>query len=228
MKTLGLGFSLFLICVFLFAQTTDDRKYTGCLTNGGSIINVAIGEQPAKPCSVNQIEIAWNETGPKGEDGPPGPQGEPGSCGVPIIWSGHCVTVPPGDPTSAIYCTDQVDIDTAQDYLSVGTDGIFTVLIGGYYRIDAFAWQYAKAEWTAIELLINDSKFWSLLDDRAYSSTQISGIVAFEAGDVFYFKYHAKDDNQYPGGSKVWFPPNAMTGSRSNNWSIQYLGPKPD
>lgn len=63
-----------------------DVTYTGCLTNGGSLTNVAIGEDPAKPCAGNQIEISWNMSGPEGPIGPqgePGPQGEKGDQGDP-------------------------------------------------------------------------------------------------------------------------------------------------
>lgn len=62
-----------------------DVTYTGCLTDGGSIIKVAIGEEPRQQCQGNQIEMSWNMSGPEGPagpEGPVGPQGEPGPEGA--------------------------------------------------------------------------------------------------------------------------------------------------
>lgn len=50
----------------------DDVIYTGCLTRGGNIIKVAIGEEPAQPCADDHTLIKWNAQGPSG---PPGPSG---------------------------------------------------------------------------------------------------------------------------------------------------------
>ena len=72
--------------------------YTGCLTNGGELIKVAIDTEPAGGCSGQQVEVSWNETGPPGPVGPqgdPGPigaQGDPGPAGPPG---------PQGDPGPA-------------------------------------------------------------------------------------------------------------------------------
>lgn len=61
--------------------TTSDTIYTGCLLRAGIIINVAIGEQPQRPCSKRTEQISWNQRGPQGEPGPAGPQGEAGPMG---------------------------------------------------------------------------------------------------------------------------------------------------
>jgi len=64
------------------AQTTgSDTIYTGCLLRAGIIINVAIGEQPQRPCSRRTEQISWNQRGPQGEPGPAGPQGAVGQMG---------------------------------------------------------------------------------------------------------------------------------------------------
>lgn len=60
---------------------TTDTIYTGCLLRAGIIINVAIGEQPQRPCSKRTEQISWNQRGPQGEPGPAGPQGEVGPMG---------------------------------------------------------------------------------------------------------------------------------------------------
>ncbi|MEZ4676579.1 MAG: hypothetical protein R2932_20335 [Caldilineaceae bacterium] len=60
---------------------SSDTIYTGCLLRAGIIINVAIGEQPQRPCSLKTEQISWNQRGPQGEPGPAGPQGEVGPMG---------------------------------------------------------------------------------------------------------------------------------------------------
>lgn len=71
------------------------NTYTGCLSeSSGTVSSVAIGDEPSKPCNRNQVEISWNEQGPKGDQGlqgdqgpigPQGPQGEPGDKGEPGV-----------------------------------------------------------------------------------------------------------------------------------------------
>ena len=41
-------------------------EYTGCLTRFGSIIKVAEGGEPLRPCRGHQTLINWNVTGPPG------------------------------------------------------------------------------------------------------------------------------------------------------------------
>jgi hypothetical protein len=55
------------------------NTYTGCLTMGGAINNVAIGEDPARPCRDDQTEISWSEEGPPGADGQDGADGADGT-----------------------------------------------------------------------------------------------------------------------------------------------------
>jgi hypothetical protein len=54
------------------ALMENDNTYTGCLNPGGNIHSVAIGNEPARPCVDDQLQISWNS------EGPPGPRGEPG------------------------------------------------------------------------------------------------------------------------------------------------------
>ena len=56
-----------------FALSDNGNTYTGCLDPGGTIIHVAIGDQPAKMCAPSHTQISWNETGPAGPQGPAGP-----------------------------------------------------------------------------------------------------------------------------------------------------------
>ena len=71
------------------AQSGSGNIYTGYLNNGGNLKNVAIGAAPSSPCSSNEIQISWAESGPagpqgpQGEPGPVGPQGPAGPQGVP-------------------------------------------------------------------------------------------------------------------------------------------------
>lgn len=47
-------------------------SFTGCLTNGGSLTKVAVGDEPAKPCKGNQLQVTWSQTGPPGAPGADG------------------------------------------------------------------------------------------------------------------------------------------------------------
>lgn len=66
--------------------------YTGCLTGGGSINKVAVGDDPAGPCRGNSVQISWNAEGRQGPPGDPGAAGPPGAPGPPGGPG------PPGDP----------------------------------------------------------------------------------------------------------------------------------
>ena len=66
-----------------YAQTDGGDVYSGCLNPGGAITDVAIGDEPLKPCTGNKIPVSWNQTGPEGPGGPQGPAGEVGPSGPP-------------------------------------------------------------------------------------------------------------------------------------------------
>ena len=82
----------------------DTNTYTGCLTNGGRIKNVAVGDSPRKACKGNQTEITWNaqgEQGPQGEIGPAGPEGPQGPAGADGAAGDAGPTGPQGDAGAA-------------------------------------------------------------------------------------------------------------------------------
>ena len=78
---LALGVLMTIGAGAVFATTSGGNTYTGCLDPGGTIIHVAIGDQPAKECARSHTQISWNETGPQGPQGPAGPQGPEGPVG---------------------------------------------------------------------------------------------------------------------------------------------------
>jgi hypothetical protein len=92
------------------AQTDepDSNTYSGCLTRLGTIIKVAIGEEPARPCTHRQTLISWNEqgipgemgvtgpVGPQGEQGIPGPKGDKGDQGDPGLQGDQGIQGEPG------------------------------------------------------------------------------------------------------------------------------------
>lgn len=55
------------------------EMFTGCLTPGGDLKNVALGDGPAGECKGNSFEVSWNVQGPTGPQGPAGPEGPPGT-----------------------------------------------------------------------------------------------------------------------------------------------------
>lgn len=50
--------------------SAQGETFTGCLTPGGDLKNVALGDGPAKGCTGSSVEVSWNAEGPQG---PPGP-----------------------------------------------------------------------------------------------------------------------------------------------------------
>jgi hypothetical protein len=36
---------------------------TGCLTSGGRIVKVAVGNEPVKPCGAHQTKVSWDQNG---------------------------------------------------------------------------------------------------------------------------------------------------------------------
>lgn len=93
-----------LIFVSFSGLAAAQDTFTGCLTTGGSIINVAIGTDPAQPCTANQLQISWNEEGQKGDkgdQGDTGDKGDKGDQGLTGPQGPQGLTGPPGDPGPA-------------------------------------------------------------------------------------------------------------------------------
>jgi hypothetical protein len=72
-------FTVFVVVIALLAfggkvvaAIDNGNIYTGCLNPGGNILKVAIGDEPAKPCVDDQLQISWSAEGPQG---PPGAHG---------------------------------------------------------------------------------------------------------------------------------------------------------
>ena len=63
----------------------EGERYTGCVNEHGSLLFVAVGDEPLIPCVTSWTQISWNQEGPVGPQGPqgePGPQGPPGDSGM--------------------------------------------------------------------------------------------------------------------------------------------------
>ena len=59
--------SLMLVLTLLVGSTVvmvmaqgEPESFTGCLTAGGTLTRLAVGDEPAQPCSDGQMEISWN------------------------------------------------------------------------------------------------------------------------------------------------------------------------
>ena len=55
-------FSIFVLALLVLSAglvQAGGQTFTGCLTKGGAIIKVAVGEAPAKPCQGNQEQVTW-------------------------------------------------------------------------------------------------------------------------------------------------------------------------
>ena len=64
---IGLAFGVYLT-LDARAQGTADTL-TGCLEKG-KLSNLAVGDQPLKPCGDDASVVTWNQTGPRGPAGP--------------------------------------------------------------------------------------------------------------------------------------------------------------
>lgn len=63
--------ALGLVFVGMAIAQPESDTFTGCLTDAGKLKKVALGDEPAKPCSGSETEVQWNATGPPGPPGPP-------------------------------------------------------------------------------------------------------------------------------------------------------------
>ena len=61
LRILAFAFALSLLFV---AGISKSDTFTGCLSNGGKIKNVAIGSAPARPCKDNSQQISWDSEPP--------------------------------------------------------------------------------------------------------------------------------------------------------------------
>ena len=63
---LVLGLVVLLLGVAGIALADDPTTtLTGCLKNG-KLTNVAVGDQPAKPCKAKEVQVGWNAHGSPG------------------------------------------------------------------------------------------------------------------------------------------------------------------
>lgn len=159
--------------LFFFAVGFVSAKaasYTGCLTKGGDIVNVAIGSLPKKPCNDNQKQISWNEIGPEGPAGPqgePGPQGPPGEPGGNPHFGQFCPTgqaLIGFDTVGNILCSDIV---TGQGGVAQFSESFWSGSVGG-------AGSDRSLEWDAFESQLSSNVFYRKIeffshDDPGYT-----------------------------------------------------------
>jgi hypothetical protein len=127
----------------------------------------------------------------------------------PAIWSGGSST-PGTDAGWNKYRTDIVEFNTAQDYLSVSPEGTLTVLIAGYYRINAYTLMYGVNDGT-VRLVVNGAGVQFSIDKRGvliWFPMGLDVIVRLNAGDGFYVLYSNPGQYAYyqfdsTGGSRL-------------------------
>jgi subtilisin-like proprotein convertase family protein len=123
-----------------------------------------------------------------------------------IMWSGGCTNHGTGGGFVK-YCTDGLDFNSAQGYLSVNPNGDFTVLKAGYYRINWFGICGQAVGWFHTQVVVNGSHR-HYGHQRGYGNHQdmfIDLTWKMNVGDVFHvnsfnagqFAYHAWS----PGGA---------------------------
>jgi len=123
-------FALALLVMSAGPVQAGSQTFTGCLTKGGSIIKVAVGDAPAKPCQGNQEQVTWVSLEPLvnvGCEEGTVLQGFDGD-GLPI-----CVCVAPFEPipneaSEAYYTISGVNIvGTGRNFATVAPGETFVV-----------------------------------------------------------------------------------------------------
>jgi hypothetical protein len=134
------------------------------------------------------------------------------------IWSGGSSTS--GTSTGwNTYLTDFVEFNTAQDYLTVLANGTVTVLIPGYYRIDAWAMMFGMTYDGMAQLVVNGSNIYNSQDRRSSNQWFTLGldvIWRLNPGDIFYVRYYN------PGQYAYYRCQGSPVGSRLQ---VTYVGP---
>jgi hypothetical protein len=117
-----------------FAGIGGGNVYTGCLTNGGTINKVAIGNSPAGTCDGNSTQISWNQEGQQGPQGIQGIQGDQGDQGVfPSVYERSARVNVSGRQDVTAFCSAG---DTA---LSTGYAGAFDSTLGTFNQVEVFS-----------------------------------------------------------------------------------------
>ena len=76
---IGLALALVGGSAITFAAAASTGVIYACVNNSSGTIHVVGG---ADTCSMNEVALAWNQQGPKGDAGPQGLKGDPGPQGL--------------------------------------------------------------------------------------------------------------------------------------------------
>jgi hypothetical protein len=116
----------------------------------------------------------------------------------PVIWSGGCTSHSTGGGWDR-YCLNGVDFDTATDYLSIAGNGIVTVKVAGYYRIQAWAIGYTSG-YRHLRLVKNGADFaynHQYDGHNGWETVQFTQLWPFKAGDTLELYYYAGDNYRW-------------------------------
>lgn len=176
------------------------------------------------------------ESGAKGEPGPIGPQGEPGAVGprgergevgppgqaAPVImWSGGCSKVVRIQGW-VMYCLDSKDFSSADQHLEIDPQGIATIKVAGFYRINFWSLHsspsqsYLKVNRNGEILQYN----WIDLVNN-WSDIRADLTWPFVAGDKISIMIYEGGNGSYP--YDVWRPASHPLGTFSR-LQLHYIG----
>jgi hypothetical protein len=143
---------------------------------------------------------------------------------TPIIWSGGCSQHGTVNGVNK-YCADGVEFNTASQHLSVNTDGTFTALIPGFYKVNAFAASQAQTgTMVQARLTVNGKYIYDGVQTSASSGWHQNVIDAtwpLNTGDIFWVEYYYPCSGCY--AYHRWQPDNNIY----SRLQVTYLGPKP-
>jgi hypothetical protein len=105
--------------------------YTACVTPGGELTSVAIGDSPTKACRGNSVQISWNAEGSSGADGADGADGTDGAEGAEGVEGPAGEKGDKGDPGPASGAASQVVWGADSSALSTAVCPTGTFAMGG-------------------------------------------------------------------------------------------------
>ena len=110
---IGLALALVGGSAITFAAAASTGVIYACVNNSSGTIHVV---SSADTCSTNEVALAWNQQGPKGDAGPQGLKGDTGAQGVKGDTGPQGPTGPAGLGGAAFYSEKRVSMSIPNSY----------------------------------------------------------------------------------------------------------------
>jgi len=136
---------------------------------------------------------------------------------TPVIYSGYC-SIELQKPFAEFnkFCLNEMDFNTAQNYLSVDPSGDITVLVSGFYRISIEA-HSSREEAETVKMVLNEKMIEKRYGDQVMT---LNVVLPLSGGDIFYFLFKGPDGERE--GDSPYFH---RSDEHHNRVIVHYLGP---